>query len=106
MKSIRNLIAEEATVIRNGERLTVPSVDIVVGDIVLLTLVSFIFLLLYYYYTQPTSKGNRVPADIRIVEASSDLRFDRSLLTGERLVIASLTYFILFVPYSLLIFHK
>jgi len=65
MKSIRNLIAEEATVIHNGERMTIPSADIVVGDIVLLTL------------------GNRVPADIRIVEASSDLRFDRSLLTGE-----------------------
>jgi sodium/potassium-transporting ATPase subunit alpha len=40
-----------------------------------------------FYCTQPISQGNRVPADIRIVEASSDLRFDRSLLTGERLVI-------------------
>ena len=29
-----------------------------------------------------------MPADIRIVEASMDLRFDRSLLTGERFVIA------------------
>ena len=89
MKSIKNLIAEEATVIRNGERQTVPSVDIVVGDVVLLTLVSFLVFTstYYYYYTQPTLKGNRVPADIRIVEASSDLRFDRSLLTGERLVI-------------------
>jgi magnesium-transporting ATPase (P-type) len=28
-------------------------------------------------------QGNRVPAGIRIVQASSDLRFDRSLLTGE-----------------------
>jgi sodium/potassium-transporting ATPase subunit alpha len=65
MKSIRSLIAEEATVIRNGQQQTIPAADIVVGDLVLLTL------------------GNRVPADIRIVEASSDLRFDRSLLTGE-----------------------
>ena len=47
MKSIRNLIAEEATVIRDGERRTVPSVDIVVGDIVLLTLVNFILLVLF-----------------------------------------------------------
>jgi len=69
MKSIRNLIAEQATVVRNGELQTVPSVDIVVGDIVLLTL------------------NDRVPADIRIVEASSDLRFDRSLLTGESYMI-------------------
>jgi sodium/potassium-transporting ATPase subunit alpha len=96
MKSIRSLIAEEATVIRNGEPQTVPSVDIVVGDIVLLTLVSFI--LYFYLYTKPISKGNRVPADIRIVEASSDLRFDRSLLTGERLVINS--YIILLLPSS------
>jgi sodium/potassium-transporting ATPase subunit alpha len=65
MKSIRGLIADEATVIRNGEQQTIPATDIVVGDIVLLVL------------------GNRVPADIRIVNASSDLRFDRSLLTGE-----------------------
>ena len=51
MKSIRNLIAEEATVIRNGERQTVPSVDIVVGDIVLLTLVNFILLVLFLLYS-------------------------------------------------------
>ena len=83
------MIAEEATVIRNGERQTVPSVDIVVGDIVLLTLVSFVTNPeLVINVLKPISKGNRVPADIRIVEASSDLRFDRSLLTGERLVIS------------------
>ena len=28
--------------------------------------------------------GDRVPADIRLTEVSSDVRFDRSLLTGER----------------------
>jgi sodium/potassium-transporting ATPase subunit alpha len=44
MKSIRSLIAEEATVIRNGERQTIASVDIVAGDIVLLTLVNFALL--------------------------------------------------------------
>ena len=32
------------------------------------------------------SAGDRVPADMRVVQASSDLRFDRSLLTGERSV--------------------
>jgi len=30
------------------------------------------------------SMGDRVPADMRIVQVSSDLKFDRSLLTGER----------------------
>jgi len=68
MKSIKSLIAEDATVIRDGEQQTVPATDIVVGDIVVLQM------------------GNRVPADLRIVHASSDLRFDRSLLTGERYV--------------------
>jgi sodium/potassium-transporting ATPase subunit alpha len=66
MKSIRNLIAEEATVIRDGKQQTILSPDIVVGDLVLL------------------QTGNRVPADLRITKSSSDLRFDRSLLTGER----------------------
>jgi sodium/potassium-transporting ATPase subunit alpha len=66
MKSIKNLVAEQATVVRDGRQQTVPSPDIVVGDLVML------------------SMGDRVPADMRIVQVSSDLKFDRSLLTGER----------------------
>jgi sodium/potassium-transporting ATPase subunit alpha len=66
MKSIRTLIAEEAVVIRDGKHVAVPATEVVVGDLVVLSL------------------GDRVPADVRIVEASTDLRFDRSLLTGER----------------------
>jgi sodium/potassium-transporting ATPase subunit alpha len=89
MKSIRGLIAEDATVIRNGEEQTVPATDIVVGDKVLLTLVRFNVSGSHFYHIYLNLKGNRVPADIRIVEASSDLRFDRSLLTGERFVITS-----------------
>ena len=66
MKSIKTLIAEEATVIRDGKHQTMPARDLVVGDVVAL------------------SMGDRVPADLRLVEVSSDVRFDRSLLTGER----------------------
>jgi sodium/potassium-transporting ATPase subunit alpha len=66
MKSINSLTAEEAVVIRDGERQIVPAANIVVGDLILL------------------SMGDRVPADMRIVQVSSDLKFDRSLLTGER----------------------
>ena len=66
MKSIKSLIAEEATVLRDGKRQTVDARDIVVGDIVCLRV------------------GDRVPADTRLIEVSSDIRFDRSLLTGER----------------------
>ena len=59
------MIAEKGTVIRNGLPQFIPSEDIVVGDIVLLSC-------------------------IRIVEVSPDLHFDRSLLTGERFVIVLL----------------
>ncbi|KIK38617.1 hypothetical protein CY34DRAFT_809174 [Suillus luteus UH-Slu-Lm8-n1] len=65
MKSIKSLIAHEATVIRDGKPQIIQAADIVVGDIAVL------------------SAGDRVPADMRVVQASSDLRFDRSLLTGE-----------------------
>lgn len=66
MKSIKSLVAEEATVIRDGKRQTVPATDVVIGDLVML------------------SMGDRVPADLRLVDSSVDLKFDRSLLTGER----------------------
>ncbi|KAK6981059.1 calcium ATPase transmembrane domain M-containing protein [Favolaschia claudopus] len=65
MKSIKTLIAEDASVIRDGKQQTIPARDVVVGDLVQL------------------SMGDRVPADLRITIASSDLKFDRSLLTGE-----------------------
>ena len=75
MKSIKSLIAEEASVIRDGKQQLIPANDIVVGDITVL------------------STGDRVPADLRIVQMSSDLRFDRSLLTGERCVSSSIPSF-------------
>ena len=66
MRSIKGLIAEETTVLRDGKQQTIATDDVVVGDVVVLSL------------------GDRVPADIRLVRVSSDLKFDRSLLTGER----------------------
>ncbi|KAF7319375.1 Calcium ATPase transmembrane domain M-containing protein [Mycena chlorophos] len=65
MKSIKTLIAQDAVVTRDGKLQTIPARDVVVGDLVTL------------------SMGDRVPADIRIVTATSDVRFDRALLTGE-----------------------
>ncbi|KAG1853182.1 hypothetical protein DFJ58DRAFT_884022 [Suillus subalutaceus] len=65
MKSIKSLIAHEAAVIRDGNQQIIKAADIVVGDVAVL------------------NAGDRVPADMRVVQASSDLRFDRSLLTGE-----------------------
>ncbi|KAH6568958.1 hypothetical protein BASA50_007993 [Batrachochytrium salamandrivorans] len=65
MKSVNGMMAETATVIREGVRQDIPADGLVVGDVVCLAL------------------GQRVPADLRIVEMSTDLKFDRSLMTGE-----------------------
>lgn len=65
MKSILNLLPAETVVVRDGEARKVGTTDLVVGDIVKITI------------------GNKVPADIRLLSTSGDVRFDRSMLTGE-----------------------
>ncbi|KAJ1036053.1 hypothetical protein NDA18_000200 [Ustilago nuda] len=65
MNSILHMLPENAVVIRDGEHQTVSASDLVTGDVCLL------------------STGNKVPADMRIIKASADLKFDRSVLTGE-----------------------
>lgn len=65
MKAITSLVAENAVVIRDTKRETIPAEDLVTGDLVELTL------------------GQRCPADLRIISISPDCKFDRSLLTGE-----------------------
>ncbi len=64
MKSIKHMMASDSTVIRNGVEMKIAAPQIVVGDLVLL------------------NYGNKVPADLRIIE-SQDLKFDRAMLTGE-----------------------
>ncbi|KAJ7227924.1 hypothetical protein C8J57DRAFT_1092819 [Mycena rebaudengoi] len=65
MASITGLLPTEILVTRDGEKFKLPAADLVSGDIITLSL------------------GSRVPADLRLLEVSSDLRFDRSILTGE-----------------------
>ncbi|KAF8231370.1 calcium ATPase [Tricholoma matsutake] len=65
MSSIMNLIPSECVVLRDGQSIKIPASELVVGDIVLL------------------SVGNKVPADMRLIDTSGDLRFDRAVLTGE-----------------------
>lgn len=65
MKSIVDLLPSETQVMRDGEMVSVPATELVAGDIVRLTM------------------GNKVPADLRLLEHSGDIRFDRSMLTGE-----------------------
>ncbi|EPS29238.1 hypothetical protein PDE_04187 [Penicillium oxalicum 114-2] len=65
MKAILDMVPTEATVLRSGEPMRIPSTDLVTGDVVKL------------------SVGNKVPADLRLISTSGDTRFDRSVLTGE-----------------------
>lgn len=65
MKAILDLVPTDAVVFRSGAATMIPSTDVVVGDIVQLT------------------TGNKVPADLCLLTTSGDVRFDRSILTGE-----------------------
>jgi magnesium-transporting ATPase (P-type) len=69
MEAVRDLLAPEATVIRDGRRLTIPAEELVPGDLVLL------------------ESGGKVPADMRLVRAKN-LRVQEALLTGESLPVS------------------
>jgi calcium-translocating P-type ATPase len=64
MAAIRNMLAPHAAVIRDGARITVDGADLVPGDIVLL------------------EPGDKVPADLRVLEARG-LAAQEAILTGE-----------------------
>ncbi len=66
--SLAQAVTTEATVLRDGQTLSVPSRDLVVGDVVLLT------------------SGDKVPADVRLFK-TRNLQVDESALTGESLPI-------------------
>lgn len=71
MKSITAMLPEDCIVLRDGVKTVLPAADIVPGDI------------LYF------KAGNKLPADIRFLNVSTDAKFDRSILTGESLPIAA-----------------
>lgn len=62
--SLKEFIVQEAIVIRNGKKQLIASTQLVPGDIVII------------------QAGQRVPADVRIIE-SHNVRVDEALLTGE-----------------------
>lgn len=68
MAALKKMAATNATVLRNGERMSIPASEIVPGDIVLL------------------EAGNVVPADLRLHE-SVQLKIDESSLTGEAVTV-------------------
>lgn len=62
--AVHQMLAPEASVLRDGERQSIPAADLVVGDIVLL------------------ESGDKVPADLRLLVANS-LAIQEAVLTGE-----------------------
>lgn len=64
MESFKNMVPQFATVIREGEKLTLRAEDLTLGDVV------------------EVKFGDRIPADIRIIESRS-FKVDNSSLTGE-----------------------
>ncbi|KAI1173667.1 cation-transporting ATPase pma1 [Nemania sp. FL0916] len=65
MQSIMDLVPSEALVLREGGYQSMRTAQLVPGDIVQLHI------------------GDKVPADLRLLSHSGDLRFDRAMLTGE-----------------------
>jgi P-type E1-E2 ATPase len=68
LQSIRNMLSSDARVIRNGNHETIPTTEIVPGDIIVLR------------------AGDRIPADMRLIEAHN-LRVEEAILTGESTVV-------------------
>ena len=67
MDSITKMLPESSLILRDGKQQHIDAAEIVPGDVLYL------------------KAGNKLPADIRFIEVSSDLKFDRSILTGESL---------------------
>jgi P-type E1-E2 ATPase len=72
LQGIRNMLSSDARVQRNGKHETIPTRDLVPGDIVILR------------------AGDRVPADMRLIE-SHNLRVEEAILTGESTVVDKTT---------------
>ena len=69
MDSLRSLSSPSAAVLRNGHQETVPSADVVPGDVVQIR------------------TGDTVPADLRLFDAMN-LECDEKILTGEAIPVA------------------
>ncbi len=68
LAALKKLAAPEASVLRDGKRISVPAPELVPGDIIFL------------------EAGNYIPADIRLLEAVN-LRIDEASLTGESVAV-------------------
>lgn len=64
MDSFKNLVPDQANVLRDGKMQTINAREVVIGDVI------------------QVKGGDRIPADIRVIEASG-MKVDNSSLTGE-----------------------
>ena len=65
MASIKGMLPSDVLVLRDGGQTKISAKELVPGDLVSIGM------------------GEKVPADLKLIEASADLQFDRSILTGE-----------------------
>jgi hypothetical protein len=65
MASIQDMLPADVVVLRDGVQTSLPAASLVPGDLVQVVM------------------GQKVPADVKLIDVSGDLRFDRSVLTGE-----------------------
>ena len=72
LQSIRNMLSSETVVIRAGNHETLPTTALVPGDVVVIR------------------AGDRIPADLRVIEAHN-LRVEEAILTGESTVVEKTT---------------
>jgi magnesium-transporting ATPase (P-type) len=72
MEAIRNMLAPRSAVLRDGRRTSVDAANLVPGDIVLI------------------EPGDRVPADLRLIEARG-LTAEEAILTGESMPVDKAT---------------
>lgn len=68
INSLKKMLSANASVVRDGKRISIPATQLVPGDIVYL------------------ASGDKVPADLRLFE-NRDLQIDESALTGESVAV-------------------
>ncbi|KIV88710.1 hypothetical protein PV10_08368 [Exophiala mesophila] len=73
MNSITGMLPEACHILREGAKQTLQASEVVPGDV------------LFF------KSGDKLPADVRFIDVSSDAKFDRSILTGESQPLAAVT---------------
>lgn len=72
LDALRNMMVEEALVVREGDQMRVPAHELVPGDLVVL------------------ESGDKIPADVRFCEVAN-IHVDESSLTGESIAVEKIT---------------